>query len=516
MRLATLDTSTRDDAIAFHRARLDDGDERVSVRCHAAHQLVKLDRIYWQTAIATLRRLSADPRATPADQQVMTTGLTRVKALRPGEADRCALAIAHHPAARPAERRAAIKTLSRPLRRDVQRALLADHAAPITVRVPESESVWDRPLVAETEVALRDVLTAAESSAAERMDAAAAMAELLPRLVPEAACALEGLSRGGGRAAFRALVKLAGLDGRWWHRVRDDAERSVADRCLVQRDRRRAADVIVEIDPHPSPAVLDFLREVASDERTSDLRRVSALVALRRTGGPGPLRGLRDDERAQPATRCRAATELVGYTVEDRAASARVLHLIATDTTARPALRWRAARDLAELGVPGRDGAVAALRSITADDTLPVTARAEAARLLAEIRPSSRAEALTVLQGLAGTDNPLHRRQVLLAMGSLDTTEAVPPLRAMLHDRTLGPVVRLRCAEALAQLRRDQRETASVVARELMRDEAVPRHVRVRAARHLARWSELCRDEARDLLREVDAVSGSREHGVRG
>jgi Domain of unknown function (DUF1996) len=52
----------------------------------------------------------------------------------------------------------------------------------------------------------------------------------------------------------------------------------------------------------------------------------------------------------------------------------------------------------------------------------------------------------------------------------------------------LGPVVRVRCAEALAELRRDQRETASVVARTLMHDDTLPRHVRCRAACDLARW----------------------------
>jgi cellulose synthase operon protein C len=39
-----------------------------------------------------------------------------------------------------------------------------------------------------------------------------------------------------------------------------------------------------------------------------------------------------------------------------------------------------------------------------------------------------------------------------------------------------------------------------------MRDEAVPRHVRSRAARDLARWSELCRKEARDLLRALRPI----------
>jgi hypothetical protein len=92
------------------------------------------------------------------------------------------------------------------------------------------------------------------------------------------------------------------------------------------------------------------------------------------------------------------------------------------------------------------------------------------------------------------------------------STVLVRQLRAMVYDHTLGPVVRLRCAEVLAQLRRDQRETASVVARELMRDEAVPHHVRFRAARDLARWSELCREEARDLLRALPPIGVRSAH----
>jgi hypothetical protein len=512
MLLVTLDPSTRGDAIAFHRVLLEDENERIDVRCHAAYQLVELDRIFWPTAVATLRRLASNPRATPADQQATTISLARLKALRPGEAERFALAIAHHPAARPAERLEAIWALSRPLRLDVQRALLADHAAPITVRVPEYD--WEeRPLVTETEAAVRDVLASIESNLAERVDAAAALAKLSPQLIPEAARALEGLSLRGDQAALRARVNLAQLARKWWHRVHDEAERAVADGCLSRRERLHAADVIDEISSIPSPTVLAFLREVAADEQTSDSCRVHALLALRRVDGLGSLRALRDDERARPTTRRRAANGLLGYTAEDRAAAAGVFYGIATDPTARPALRWRAAQDLAQLGVPGRNGAVDALRSITADDTLPVTARAKAAQLLAEIRPSSLREALTALHRLAGTDNPLRRRQVLLAMGSLDATEAVPALHAMLHDRTLSPVVQLRCAEALAQLRRDQRETASVVARELMHNEAVPVHVQARAARNLARWSELCRVEARDLLQKLHTVDVDSSQG---
>ncbi|MGH3698400.1 MAG: HEAT repeat domain-containing protein [Pseudonocardiaceae bacterium] len=263
--------------------------------------------------------------------------------------------------------------------------------------MPEPEYWVESPLIADTEAAVRDVLTAVESRPAERVDAAAALATLSPRLVPEAARALENLS------GNRALVALAQLGGTWWHRVRDDAERAAADDSLPQRERHLAATVLDEIGSIPSPNVLALLREVASDERVSDLRRVNALVALRRTDGPGQLRILRDDERA------------------------------------RPALRWRVTQDLAKLGVPGRDAAAAALRSLTADETLPVTARAQAARLLAEIRPGNLREALTILRGLADTKNPLHRRQVLLALGSLDTTEAVPPLLTMLRDHALTP-----------------------------------------------------------------------------
>ena len=70
----------------------------------------------------------------------------------------------------------------------------------------------------------------------------------------------------------------------------------------------------------------------------------------------------------------------------------------------------------------------------------------------------------------------------------------------MANDRTLGPVVRLTASEAMFGLRRDYREAAAIVAREVAHDEQVPRHVRVHAARNLAKWSDLCRPEARALL----------------
>jgi HEAT repeat protein len=99
--------------------------------------------------------------------------------------------------------------------------------------------------------------------------------------------------------------------------------------------------------------------------------------------------------------------------------------------------------------------AVDALADIMTDEQLPVIARAEAARALAQLRPTRFNTARHQLRGLAKVENPLHRIQVLLILGYLDTIEAVPRLRHMASDRTLRPMIRLRCAEALSKLRRD-------------------------------------------------------------
>lgn len=60
--------------------------------------------------------------------------------------------------------------------------------------------------------------------------------------------------------------------------------------------------------------------------------------------------------------------------------------------------------------------------------------------------------------------------------------------------------VRLRAADPMATLRRDSREPAAMVAQEIMRDDAVPRHIRIKAAGQLTCWSDLCRSEAQAVL----------------
>jgi cellulose synthase operon protein C len=116
--------------------------------------------------------------------------------------------------------------------------------------------------------------------------------------------------------------------------------------------------------------------------------------------------------------------------------------------------------------------------------------------------PSTRRHVLNALHGMA-TEKPLHRGQVLLAIGTLDATMATEQLRTMTRDEDLDAVARLRCAEALVDLRHDRRETAAVVARAMPHDESVATHVRRHAAGNLTRWSELCRAEARDLIRTL-------------
>jgi len=67
----------------------------------------------------------------------------------------------------------------------------------------------------------------------------------------------------------------------------------------------------------------------------------------------------------------------------------------------------------------------------------------------------------------------------------------------------------VRVGEALADRRRDQRESAATIARELMLDQTSPHHVRSHAATNLARWSQPCREEARPVLHADGPLVGT-------
>ncbi len=499
-------SSARDDAVSFFSAIVGNEHEPADERSYAAYQLVLLDRSRWPTSVALLRRLLADPRVTPEDQLYVAEQLRELKALRSDEVARLAMAVAHHPEASPGDRASAASRLSGPTGHAIRLELLADHAVPIGRRLPGNAFSDDETCVPQAKAALREVCTAIEFGRSERVVAARELGELAPRLIPDAVCFLRKLAVGDDDTAFEALRALARLDGPWWHEVVDSRERVVADNAQPHRRRLITAMLLVTVRPTMSAPTSELLRHAVSDERTPHRIRVAILFALRHTIGLDPLRSIRDNQLAAPHIRQQAANLLMRYTADDRAAAARMLHAISTDATARPALRWRAADDLAGLGSVGRAHAIDVLADIMADDRLPATARAHAAQALAQLQPTRHDAARHQLRNLATVEDPLRRVRVLLALGSLDTIEAVPRLRRMADNHALGPVVRLRCAEALVELRRDQRETAAALVRELAHDACVPWHVRTRAAQDLARWSALCREEARDLLYRLHAT----------
>lgn len=318
--------------------------------------------------------------------------------------------------------------------------------------------------------------------------------------MPAAVEALTTISNRDSAVRFSALRVLGWLDGPPRRTALCATEALARDENLPERQRRRAALLLMHLEYAPKPFLVDYLRAVAGDVEVAGMCRVAAMDALRYVDGPGPLRGLRDDERNALAVRVEAATQLIDFTSEDRAAAVHLLGWIASEPRTKAALRMRAARLLTELGTTGRRTAIDTLAHIAADTTLPTTARAHAAELLAEICPTHRPGMVPILRELHHIANPLHRVRVLRVLGTMSPDEATLALIEMTESTAISPVARLRSAEALADLRRDHLETAAVTARQLMNDANVAWHVRQHAARDLARWSTLCRQEARRFL----------------
>ncbi|OKI15425.1 hypothetical protein A6A25_14020 [Saccharothrix sp. CB00851] len=345
----------------------------------------------------------------------------------------------------------------------------------------------------------REVLTAVESTPTERVAAAVALAGASPQVGREAVDALTELA--SKRATrFRAWRALATCGTPHRREVVASALGVVGDEAEPLRARVRAVGLIKDLLQVPPAEVLDFLRRIASDERTPSWRRIDALFRLRNVQGLDGIRAVRDDERTSSTIRWLAARMLVDYRPEDRAKGAAWLRAIAADTAQRPALRCAAAADLARFGAPGRAHSAEIAHGMAVDDALPSTCRVRAAGILSQAAPSRRPEALAILRELCATENPLHRLLAVEAVAAIAPLEATNPLRAMTRDRGLPPVARLRSAEALVANHREQREPAVIAVREVAFDERLPQHVRVRAARNLARWSEVFRDDARRLL----------------
>jgi hypothetical protein len=504
VQLAKLEPTTRDEAVTYHRAVLDDARQPVSDRCEAAYQLVKLDDSCTGVALAALRRFVTAPSFTVEEHADVVGWLAGMYHFGTPEVIPFALVVARDPAASAWARRRVGNRLPGRARVEVERSLLSDRTALPNQRVGNLTTWEYGPLGDEAEAVLRDVLTAVETTPAERVEAAAALGKLGPGHVPEAVRLLKEMSGGWGAATARTELAELSLSER--RRMVAEAEAAVADETSPWRTRYEAAALVVHLGSNPPDHVVEYLRQLTRDPRLADRQRLEIHRLLRFADGLDPIRTMRD-EHTRPEIRWMAARRLINHDVADRAAGARVLNAIATDTACRPALRWRTARDLGRFGERGRELAATALLALAGDESVPVIARVDAATTLGNIRPDLRVEIMRLLRGLQDREEPRQRLQVLQAIGGFDPTEGTVLLTEMTAS-ALPPGVRLRAADAMAGMRRDYRERAAITARDIAHDTQVSHHIRVKAARNLARWSDLCRAEAQALLTEL-AASGS-------
>jgi cellulose synthase operon protein C len=514
LRLVRVDPRALNDTIAYHVAVLHDQRRPVGARAMAAYQLTQLDGTYRAVALTELRRFVRGPGFTAAERAEAVRRFARL-CPRSAELSHLALSVARDPVATSPIPVDVHNRLPGRTRLEVEQARLADRAASPSTRVVWL-SEWDhRPLAAAAEAALRDSLTAVETSPAERVEAAAALGRLSPRHVPEAVSLLRELS--AGRCAItEARHQLADLSEADRRRMLTEAESVVTDEGRQWRQRRAAAELMFTLTSTPPERAAEYLRRLVRDDRVPDETRVNIRYRLGGSDGLDRLREIRDDELARPAIRLMASNLLRRFDVADRAAGARVLEAIAADRTCHPRLRSRAARGLTAFGERGRELGVASLRSITADATMPTSVRAEAAGVLGTARPDLRGEIAYLLRELDRTVEPRVRVLILRAVGLFEPAESAAALADMTIDRTLDPGVRLRAAVAMTQACRDHRERAAIVAREIANDRAVAAHIRTKAARALARWSDICRAEAQELLIELEYTPMTRSGDTPG
>lgn len=472
-------------ALHYYTSVVEDEDQPAEVRCAAAYQFALLDRTAWPTIVTIVRRLVVSDLQPPTQSLLR---LTQLRAVEHGDLYRLILQSMQGPVAELDTIGEVAAMLDKRERDHVRRALLADRIAPLALRVEDSR------LGAQSERVIRDALDGTESSLAERVDAAAALAGLGPRFAPEAASILQELAA-DDRIVYRALVALAGLDGPWWATVVADATAVILDPGRPMRERRSAAALVTTVNSDPEPEVIQFVRDMSRDRRCSSVDRVCGLIALRRHDGPRALRVVRDDEREGPYARMLACDALAEYTAADRATNLDVLATMAFDPATRPTMRLSLTASLSGHGKPGQERACAALQELAAPD-MPVLVRAKAIFWLAYWRPRKKAWAVATLDHLVHATEGLRRCTVLSLLGQIDVIAAVTTLLTSIADGTQGSTVRLRCAETLVSLQRPYRDRAAVVARDVMRDDTVPRHIRRRAARDLANWSDALREDA--------------------
>ncbi|USX55913.1 NACHT domain-containing NTPase [Lentzea sp. HUAS12] len=454
--------------VRLHERIRDDRTQATAERCESAYRAHELDLTTTSAALTLWRDVATNPERTSAEKVSAVRFLKRMTYSITAATDFLARSIIQDPACGDAEVKLALECQERKSRLSRQRQVLADRSIAVEHRLPTLDRRFYLPLRPETEAMVRDVLAAPESTHRDRVAAAAGLAVLSSRFVGEAADLLSGLG-------WKGQEELAKLGPRWSAQVRAAARAVADDETQPWRERWKASR-------------FDWTVEGRSAEQR--MERAEARSEI------GTLRKLLADPR--PAVRWRAAKRLREYDFADRVAAAAVLEAIGGSPATRAALRWRAGVELTRFGEMGRERGVAVLHLVMGDEELPVTARAEAATVVGKIRPDLRAEVVRFLRSLR-THDELRRIRLHQLLGVFEPEDGARALQAMTGAGP--PLVRIRAAEAMLGLRRDYRERAAVTARDVMQDDGAPWHVRRRAARDLARWSDLALEEARAWLR---------------
>lgn len=469
---------------SYLMAILNDPDQPIADRCSAVAELAELDPSMQNQATQTVRRFAENPRLRVAERIEAVNALASL--LQEGFSPLPSLinALAHAPERSDEDAASLVAWLPRTERTSIERLMLADQSITVEHRLPEVDFWGDAPLRGEVEAAVREVLRSPEYSKVEHRKALAALARYSPQ---HADASISLLVAEGSAEALKEAAKLGA-----WHQVRTRLHAIVMNDGLPIRERRAAALAIGKVAI--SSSVRNFLRNDAQASWRDRVDELSFIEAF------DDLRSIRDDRTLPPHFRRRAARLLVNFSINDRVACAQAFSSIASDASVPPALRHWAATDLTDLGARGRAEALQFLDAMARDECFPVIVRSDVADTIGTTWPTKRDEMLELQRGLLPLAEPLQRVHVLRDIGAIRVHEGVDGLNAMTADTDIGPVVRLWAAIRMFELRRDTRERAAVVAREIAFDTTVPAHVRRRAAQKLARWSEVCRQDARGLL----------------
>ncbi|WP_177320208.1 NACHT domain-containing protein [Lentzea waywayandensis] len=479
--LAAADPAFMADAVAFHRSVMDDLAQPVRIRCAMAVELMRLDRSATSSVISFLWRLAESPRLHVWERASAALQLASFDDPVSPRMVQIIVGLCRDPALNDTSRVRLAALLPRPHRTGMERVLLVDRSARLADRLPAPDSWGDRSFILESEEAVREILACPTSSREERRDAAKELGRLSEKHVPEA---VGMLLADGSPEALAIAAKL----GEW---------QPVLDRVLDEARplRERLATVLRLPNMAANPTVRDMLLR---QPHLSWRDRVDVLAYV---GQFDELRALRDDQAGLLVQRWRAANKLVELTASDRSSAADLYRQIATDPAVRPSRRMQAAEDLGKLGARGRTEAELLTRAMLAEAGLPVRVRSNAANWLRNYLRTSQDEVLAIQRKLVAP-TVLGRIYVLRSISWAPSQEALDELLALAADPALSPRIRLWCARSVVERRRDLRDRCAVVAKDIAFDADAPWQIRLRAARCLARWSEVMRADAIALVKK--------------